>query len=379
MAKPPTSPMTPKTAVPPALRTPSMSGKPKKQHERRGLVGCDVVNNKRGDGNGGLDIWQKKSMSMTLTPQEVAAAVAPHVPSPLRDASFPANHPHARKQSVLDTQLHAQLQSQAQAELQLRELSASPTPTASASASTSAFSLALDTISENASPSHTGTHQYPPKRRQAHVGLGIGLPGDIPHDPPRSAFPSTFAQQGTELILYAYVQLGGTLTLESSAGDSKGHSSRLNAVRHSLQRMQAVGGGRMDISSSLESPAPSKRNSGISQSRHSRSASLSSAFMNFLSPPPTTTLQPRTPTHKARSPSIVGSLISTSVSSPAKFGASGDDEEIEDIPPETLLPTFDVQPAMLAVDLVLAPGESRSCMRTSTLRRTVSLIVFSIR
>ena len=36
----------------------------------------------------------------------------------------------------------------------------------------------------------------------------------------------------------------------------------------------------------------------------------------------------------------------------------GVDEEID---PDTPLPTFEVQPAMLAVDLSLMPGESRSC------------------
>lgn len=359
MAMPPTSPMTPRTAVPPSLRTPSMINKAKKLYERRGLVGCDTSGSKGGERRTGHDPWQKKTMSLSLTPQEVAAAIAPHVPSPLRDASFPANHPHARKQSVLDAQLQAQLQSQAQSEVQLRELSASPAPTASASASTSAFSLALDTISESNSPSNNGSHQYPPKRRPTHIGLGIGLPGDVPHEPPRSAFPSTFTQQGTELILYAYVQLGGALTLEGLQGDSKAHSSRLNAVRYSLQKMQAVGGGRMDITSSLESPALPRR---ISVGRHGRSASLSSAFMNFLSPPPSTSTQPRTPTHRARTPSLMGGLMTSSTSSPAKFGTSGDEDEIEDIPSETPLPTFEVQPAMLAVDLVLAPGESRSCM-----------------
>jgi hypothetical protein len=33
----------------------------------------------------------------------------------------------------------------------------------------------------------------------------------------------------------------------------------------------------------------------------------------------------------------------------------------EDIDPGTPLPTFEIQPAMLAVDLSLMPGESRSC------------------
>jgi hypothetical protein len=40
-------------------------------------------------------------------------------------------------------------------------------------------------------------------------------------------------------------------------------------------------------------------------------------------------------------------------------GTSGDVEE--EIDPDVPLPTFEVQPAMLAVDLSLMPGESRSC------------------
>ena len=40
-------------------------------------------------------------------------------------------------------------------------------------------------------------------------------------------------------------------------------------------------------------------------------------------------------------------------------GTSGDVEE--EIDPDAPLPTFEVQPAMLAVDLSLMPGESRSC------------------
>lgn len=33
--------------------------------------------------------------------------------------------------------------------------------------------------------------------------------------------------------------------------------------------------------------------------------------------------------------------------------------------PEVPLPTFEVQPTLLAVDVSLGPGESRSCMSTS--------------
>jgi hypothetical protein len=79
---------------------------------------------------------------------------------------------------------------------------------------------------------------------------------------------------------------------------------------------------------------------------------------------------PWTPSRKLSSSSIISSLISSSVSSPASLpsstngqglGLQYDGAEEEFVDPATPLPTFDVPPAMLAVDLSLAPGESRSC------------------
>ena len=54
------------------------------------------------------------------------------------------------------------------------------------------------------------------------------------------------------------------------------------------------------------------------------------------------------------------SLVS-SVSSPSAIGGGRTGGDVEDIDPDAPLPTFDVQPAMLAVDLSLLPGESRTC------------------
>jgi hypothetical protein len=50
--------------------------------------------------------------------------------------------------------------------------------------------------------------------------------------------------------------------------------------------------------------------------------------------------------------------ISNGTSSPSilAFG-----NRIDDVDPEEPLPTYEIQPAMLAVDLSLGPGESRSC------------------
>lgn len=362
LAKPPTSPVTPKTSLPmPSTARPHERAKGK--HERKGLVGLG--------GNGSsvksrllhLEAPRGKSMSVALSPQDLMDVLpSSSATSPRRDSTVPSNHPHARKQSY-DNHM--------QAELQLKELSSSPPlgATDSASASTSTFSLSLDTINED-------THSYPPKKGAAHLGLGLGPPPASPdaHAPPRTALASTFAQPGTELVLYAYAQLGGALTLGAHMEDTSGRigaqAQALAAVRSLLHRKQAVGGGRMDISSSLDSPAPPTPMS-RNPSRHSRATSLSSSIMSLLTPPPPTPtpmstqfqLQPppRRPTHKARTPSLFGSLLSTSVSSPPAIGLGHSLPPPEDIPPDTPLPTFDVQPAMLAVDLVLAPGESRSC------------------
>jgi hypothetical protein len=47
--------------------------------------------------------------------------------------------------------------------------------------------------------------------------------------------------------------------------------------------------------------------------------------------------------------------MTASASAPAGFALNGEDDD-----PEVPLPTFEVQPSMLAVDLALMPGESRS-------------------
>lgn len=361
LARPPTSPVTPRTSVPISTSARAQD-RAKGKHERKGLVGLGGNGFSSRDRIAQLATPKGKSMSVVISPQDLSDVLSPSAAtSPRRDSAVPPNHPHARKQSY---------DSQMQAELQLKELSSSPPfgASSSTSASTSTFSLSLDTITED-------THSYPPKKGAAHLGLGLGPPPASPdaHAPPRTALASTFADPGTELILYAYAQLGGALTLGAHAEDATGRAGpqaqaqtqALAAVRGVLHRKQAVGGGRMDISSSLDSPTtpmPMSR----SNSRHSRATSLSSSIMSLLAPPPTSgqfQLQPppRRPAHKARSPSVFGSLLSTSVSSPPAMGLDRPLEVPEDVPPDTPLPTFDVQPAMLAVDLVLAPGESRSC------------------
>lgn len=353
LARPPTSPVTPRPAVPPTPLTARPEGKDKKIHARKGLIGDSSL--KAGGTGSTSQVLKGKSMSVTISTQELAAALSASVASSLRDASFPANHPHARKHSVLDGQM--------QAELQLRELSSSPVlaPSGSGSVNNSAFSLSLDTIAEGGSQSEK--HSYPPANNHGpNIGLGLGL-GTPPQlsesrQPPRSAFATTFAQPGTELVLYAYAQLSGSLTLGNVQGESRAQSQALNAIRNILKRRQAIGGGSMEISSTLESRPNISPVLQRSRSGHGRSASLSSSLMSLISPP-MPQHQPWSPGHKARSPSLLASIISPSVSSPAALNNSGS-EPVEEVDPSTPLPIYDVQPAVLAVDLVLAPGESRS-------------------
>ena len=401
LARPPTSPRTPQTA----FTVMPNSGQERKKDggsrtNRRGLIGLNLNrDNPQNPLNGGGSIRRKlltKSMSVSITADELdLSGVIQAIKNPnarMRDASLPLNpsHPHARKISVLD--------GQSQVQLQLQDISTSPSSVASpfpgsASASTSAFSLALDTISESgptpgpATANDAGTHSYPPRQstqKMAYSGLGQGPPplADLNH-PPKTALASTFSQPNTELILYSYAQLVGSLTLgDSSSSDTRGQQEgALNSVRVALLRKQrqAIGGGSMDIKSSLDMSSSSSWTSiaGFANPRmrrtHSRASSLSSSIFSLLSPSSSngSPALPWTPARKSSSSSIISSFLSPSASSPAALSANTagqvglglgiDRAEEELVDPSTLLPTFDVQPAMLAVDLALAPGESRTC------------------
>ena len=142
----------------------------------------------------------------------------------------------------------------------------------------------------------------------------------------------------------------------------------------------------MDITSTLHSPKPSRHHHRTSS--HSRSFSAA-GLLSILSPtslvssisspaPGSASGRWRTSSSSSSmssSTTTLGGSSSTTSSPPvsAKFGGSvsspnvlgldvpnsrGDEEVVD---PEEPLPTFEVQPAMLAVDLSLGPGESRSC------------------
>ncbi|KAH7923767.1 Rgp1-domain-containing protein [Leucogyrophana mollusca] len=424
LARPPTSPGIPRPAPPPPfLRTLSND---RDKPVRKGLIGQDTAI-KSGNGVSGL-LEQKRqilleksrSLSVDIPPHElqgngvnsskdesplyvrayqefsdteIAAAISPHAPSPstlTRMSSLPSKHPHARKQSVFDGQI------------QLHEVQQTSTPSAMPSSSTSTFSLALDPIAETPqtpypgsplprSPSLTDSldtrasikteaHSYPPRpsqnphppRRPSQLGLGHGPPPGLPqpstNGPPRTAFGTSFPQSNTELILYSYAQLLGTLSVSPLPGAimSPDQARTLGALRGRLLKRPIIGGGSMDITSSLHS-----RQQLLSRRRsHSRSASLTSGLFSLLSPstysPSSTPLpasQSWSTSQRSRTPS------QSSLTSPVQSLASStngvglgliDGGADDDVDPEAPLPTFEVQPAMLAVDLSLAPGESRS-------------------
>ncbi|KAG5644125.1 hypothetical protein DXG03_009072 [Asterophora parasitica] len=453
LARPPTSPGPPRTPVPTALQHASPLKDGDDGPARKGLVGKAQRPPKGADALPELLEQRRKrqlakSLSVSIAPQELEEQLgeanvpksapyaqacfnggsdtrfppsSPRISSPLtRSDALPlgSNHPHARKQSVMDGQFPLEI---------ITPPPPPPAPPYTPNSSTSTFSLALDPIAEGAlSPSPStpsiisptldtpttsnftsldnastnSVYAYPlPRsaRRQSQLGLGhpptsLKLNGS---NPPRSAFSSTFPQSNTELILYSYAQLKGTLSITPVAGVTSTPEQRhtLNATRAALLKRSVVGGGRMDISSSLHQP-PSATSQHRRRPTHSRSSSFSTGLLSLLSPTSLVTSTsappgspgPFTPGHRSR-PSVSGFSPSPSpvtgrfphhgggsrggggggggsgvglglgLPSPGSTPTIVVDEEID---PDVPLPTFEIQPAMLAVDLSLLPGESRS-------------------
>ena len=123
----------------------------------------------------------------------------------------------------------------------------------------------------------------------------------------------------------------------------------------------------MDITSTLHSPKPSRHHRTTSHSRSFSAAGLlsilspTSLVSSISSPTPGSgSGRWRTSSSSTFSPPA-SARFGGSVSSPNVLGLDVPNSGDEAVDPEEPLPTFEVQPAMLAVDLSLAPGESRSC------------------
>lgn len=330
--------------------------------------------------NGGayVEIWLRSWL--TRLPG-LPTTISPLTRSP--DFPLPPHHPHARKQSVADVHIH------------LNEVQPSPPAPSSAlsSSSTSTFSLALDPIAETSSTSYPGTplprspsltesldqrslkttaHVYPSRHSQyrrppPQLGLGYGPPpANSQPNSPASLRNGTLVSSNSELILYSYAQLSGTVSIGPLPGIvmTPGQAQTLRALRLKLLKRTVVGGGSMDITSHQR--IQERRRS------HSRSASLTSSLFSLLSPSAYSAPSSPLPSSQSWAPgrSRTSSVSSVSSGTPVDGQQNGvglglvNGGAEEDVDPDAPLPTFDVQPAMLAVDLTLAPGESRTCERS---------------
>ena len=311
------------------------------------------------------------------------AGILQHASSPLARTdtlNLSSKHPHARKQSLLDGQISLD---------HISPTTSIPPAPYSPNSSTSSFTIALDPIAEGAQSPYLSTPAlgsptvdtvflptqqrtvahgtlpgYPNRRRPTSLGLG---------QPPKS--PLSYPRTTTEIILYSYAQLSGSLVLSQipEVPPSIEQLETLNSIRSALLSRAVLGGGSMDISSTLNSPKPATPRSPRPGHSHNRASSLSAGLLSMLSPislaSPVTSPVPNSSTSPKRrsasgylpSGSPMSAKFLSNTSSPSVFGLGFGNDVGDNIDPEEPLPTFETQPSMLVVDLSLAPGESRSC------------------
>ncbi|KAF7362042.1 hypothetical protein MVEN_00549600 [Mycena venus] len=381
ISRPPTSPGTPRTPRTAVQTPPPRPSREDTKLSRKGLIGRTAASppvppSPTGSLPALVELRRKKmlakSLSVSIGPPDLDLSSHNSGPRTPRSASFipespvsaqlpssisrrsdtlplAASHPHARKQSILDGSMH--------------ELVTSPiSPSTSSalphtpSASSSTFSLALDPISEAAATVYpyppvspaggnplpqlpvlttasvsapaTTTTAYPPRRNSSasmnpHAQLGLGhppLPNAQLPAPPRTAHSASFTPPHTELLLYAYAALAGRAVLSPLAGAG---TPALGALRSALLR-PARGGGSLSLQAAGVGGVLWV---GIAWRGRRGGAKwcTASSFVLFLC---------------------------------RLAGGAGLTAGAED--PEAPVPTLEVPPEMLAVDLTLAPGESRS-------------------
>ncbi|KAJ3839772.1 Rgp1-domain-containing protein [Lentinula raphanica] len=346
---------------------------------------------------------------------------SPHIPSPLSRSEslpLPSKHPHARKQSLMDGSQYPYPPSPI---VDGNDLSISPTSLTTGpstpSASASSFSLALDPISEASpntpaypylSPSAPATasasglgpalsspsiaveapsppsasvnqHSYPPSTTSASKPTStrhINRPPNIGIGKPPSRMFLNLNENNAELILYSYAQLKGTVTLTPINSTLPASSSNKSVQALLKGSAIAVGGGSMDITSRTHRPT-----SPVSPRRsHSRASSFSSGILSIFR-------SPFGGTGPVSAPPVThpNNLAATGLEPSASFGTSfpppsspglppgsgprlglglgwplGMGSVTEEVDPELPLPTFEAQSTMLAVDVSLRPGESKS-------------------
>ncbi|KAJ7199627.1 Rgp1-domain-containing protein [Mycena pura] len=356
IARPPTSPGTPRTPHTAVPQTPPPRRNRDEKPARKGLIGRTPSSSPTSTSPPAsfpalVEMRRKKmlakSLSVSIAPPDLdlpgprSASYMPDHESPVsadlptsvsrRSHTLPlaASHPHARKNSILDGP---------QLELVTSPISPSASTAASTpftpSASSSTFSLALDPISESTAYAYPPTPAMPSSPAMPAVSpidspaMRAYPPRRVPQAPaqgarspiagqPRTAHSATFFPPHTELLLYTYVALSGRVVLAPLPGSA---TPALGALRAALLR-PARGGGSLALQAA-----------GVPSPRHRRSNSFSAGLRALGAG--------------------IGILRSTT--------SDGALDKGDDPDPETPLPTLEVPPEMLAVDLNLAPGESRS-------------------
>jgi RAB6A-GEF complex partner protein 2 len=135
-------------------------------------------------------------------------------------------------------------------------------------------------------------------------------------------------------LLWAYAQVSGSVEIDQDTVDY----GNLSTIRTKLARSGPIGGGRMDLHD--RTPNSAQQNDG----------SWSSFFgLSSLSP------------YRNSSPSSPSSFLSSMLSVRSSSARMTPPPGPSGIP--NALPTFNPPQSMLAVDLTLAPGESKTCAR----------------
>ena len=259
------------------------------------------------------------------------------------EMALPAGHPHARKQSV---QLNLPQTPLATGEsLSLSPVTAthsSPvplTPLAPSPLSQSMVYGRSTSTSPPVSPFQTsGQQTQPPSVPPPKLGLGIELSSPPrfsvsrkPSGEPRT--PSKFNPPGYETLLWAYAQLSGTVELDPAF-------SRPEAVRQLAAKLakRPVGGGSLDLKELSPYPTTSSPLSGL-------------GALLGLSSPPIGSPGRGTPSRSG----FLSTMFSPRPAPARSDGTSGSAAS------SGSLTTFEPPQSLLAVDLALAPGESKSC------------------
>ncbi|KAG8889037.1 hypothetical protein FRB98_005934 [Tulasnella sp. 332] len=356
----------------PLARSPSMPLPKSHPHARK----VSVMDAHISDSNPSSDFPSSLSLPSNLSAYTLSTSPVPPSPS----ASISASSSYS---TSLDPITETPATSDSSSIIQPRTQTAALSPVSSAGAR-----LYSPKPMRSSEPSHliNGGHSRRGSLSHLSAAIGLGQPPPSPSTsrgharsqstqvkppPPkaqsgnRNTFSSSFAPPNTEVLLWSYAQLIGTVELDDASGliapEAAGHlRGRLNSLRTD----GVFGGGRMDIGAPM-TPSPTSGGGGGSNKRRSF---ISSLWGGGGSASGTPTASPTASgstfglgmnalsslwTSPAVSPIATGFANGQTTLSSPMTGLSGG-------LPASALPTFETQPSLLAVDLNLAPGESRS-------------------